>query len=301
MKQTPLSTCAIRHHWHRTLAVCLGCALHLAASNSARATAVITTASGPLASDIQAAVNDFRTSIALGGGNNGVGGFFTNGFRNINWDGVPDTLSEPNFLPGGFFNSNSPRGLLMQTPGLGFLLSADSSNPTGTPVEFGVIDPSYPSSFQPFSQERLFIAAASTITDNTFFVPSSPETAASIFGFGVVFTDVDIFGSTSLEFFDLNGLSLGVFNAPVQNNGLSFVGVSFDSGELVGSVRITAGNAFAGIGFPDGPGVDVVAMDDFIYSEPQAVVPEPGTAAVILFGIGSVTALRRRAPFEASA
>ena len=222
----------------------------------------------------------------------------TNGFRNINWDAVGDAFSDPNLLPGNFFNANSPRGLLMQTPGVGFLLSADLDNPAGRPIEFGGIDPTYPSSFQPFTAERLFVAAGSTITLNSFFVPSSPGSAASVFGFGVVFTDVDILGSTSLEFFNLNGLSLGVFDAPVQNNGFSFLGVSFDGGELVGSVRITSGNVFLGAG-SDGGTIDVVAMDDFMYSEPQSIVPEPGTTALLFLGIGGTAALRRRSEVPA--
>jgi hypothetical protein len=125
-------------------------------------------------------------------------------------------------------------------------------------------------------------------------VPSTPAVAASIFGFGVVFKDVDIVGSTSLEFFDINGESLGVFNAPAQDHGLSFWGVSFDAGERVGSMRITAGNAALGPGIVDSAGVDVVAMDDFIYSEPIGVVPEPSTAALALLGLGSIAGLRRR-------
>jgi hypothetical protein len=272
----------------------------MAGSSNARATAVITSASGPLPSDIQTAVNNFRTSIALGGGNNGVGGgIFTNGFRNINWDGIPDSFAEPNTLFGNFFNANSPRGLLMRTPGAEFLVSADSDNPTGNLPEFGSIEPTYPGIFQTFSPERLFVAFGSTITDNFFFVPSSPETKASIFGFGVVFTDVDIFGSTSLEFFDVSNRSVGAFNVPVQNNGLSFLGVSFDAGERIAVVRIIAGNTPIDAGVIDGGGIDVVAMDDFMYSEPQAVVPEPGMVALILLGLGGMVGLRRHMPAAA--
>jgi hypothetical protein len=257
------------------------------------ATAVVTTATGSDFLEIRTTVANFRTSIALGGGQNGPVGPFTNGFRNINWDAVSTEVSDPNLLPRDFFNSNSPRGLFMSTPGVGFLLSAPEVNPTNTPVRFGSLDPSYPDEFELFSEERLFIALGSTITDNRFFVPSSPGTAASIFGFGVVFSDVDILGSTSLEFFDFNNQSLGVFTAPVQDGGLSFLGVSFDPGERVGSVRITAGNAALGAGIRDGGGLDVVAMDDFIYSEPQAIVPEPGAVTLLLFGLGSIAGLRR--------
>jgi hypothetical protein len=292
MNQTTQKPPTTSPNLRRLLAVTIGCALHAASLSNAHATAVITTAAGPSASDIQTNVNNFRTSIALGGGNNGVGGFFTNGFRNINWDGVPDGVADPNLMPGNFFNANSPRGLLLTTPGLGFLNSADSSNPTSSPIEFGTIDPSYPSVFKPFTAERLFIALGSTTTDGRFFVPTSPGTAASIFGFGVVFNDVDIFGSTSLEFFDLNGVSLGQFFAPVQNDGFSFLGVAFD--QPVGSVRVTSGNAALGAGVLDGGGIDVVAMDDFMYSEPQAIVPEPGAAAFVLLGLGALTIRRHR-------
>jgi hypothetical protein len=281
----------------RGLAVTIALALHAAVSSNARATAVITTAAGPSVSDIRGAVEGFRSSIALGGVNNGSGGaVFTNGFRNIDWDDVPDEFSEPHTLFGNFFNANSRRGLQMRTLGAEFLLSADSDNPTHNLPEFGSIEPTYPGIFQSFSAERLFVAFGGTITDNLFFVPSSPGTRASVFGFGVVFTDVDILGATSLEFFDTSNRSLGVFHAPVQDNGLSFLGVSFNAGERVGIVRIIAGNTPIDAGVIDGGGTDVVAMDDFIYSEPQAIVPEPGTTMLILLGIGGQAALRRRAP-----
>jgi hypothetical protein len=298
MKETPPSNF---FNLCRVSALAISCALNITITDNARASAVTASASGALPSDIQAAVNNFRTSIALGGGNNGTGGFFTNGFRNINWDGVDDAFSEPNVFPGNFFNSNSLRGLKMSTPGAEFLLSADSSNPTNNLPEFGSLDPSYPGSFQTFSPERLFVPFGSTITDNSFFVPTSPETRASIFGFGVVFTDVDIFGGTSLEFFDVNGRSLGTFNAPVQNNGLSFLGVSFNGGERIGAVRIIAGTRFLDAGVVESSVVDVVAMDDFMYSEPQAIVPEAGVAALLFVGTGGLVALRRREPVFAAA
>src|SRR5215510_8978240 len=55
------------------------------------------TAAGANPAAIQATVDQFRAD--LGGSNNGVGGSFTSGRREINWDGVSDAFSAPNFLP----------------------------------------------------------------------------------------------------------------------------------------------------------------------------------------------------------
>src|SRR5437868_8958461 len=45
---------------------------------------------------------------------------YTTLFRSeINWDGVPDALAAPNNLPANFFNVNSPRGVVLATPGTG--------------------------------------------------------------------------------------------------------------------------------------------------------------------------------------
>ena len=86
-------------------------------------------ASGATPADIQAAVDGFR-NFGDFGTNNGVGGTFPHGRREINWDGVPDARSAPNLLPANFFNSNSPRGVVFFTPGTGFQVSANlvSSN-----------------------------------------------------------------------------------------------------------------------------------------------------------------------------
>ena len=112
-------------------------------------------ASGANPADIQTAVDAFRASL---GTNNGIGGTFASGRREINWDGVPDQFSAPNLLPANFFNSNSPRGAVFFTLGTGFQVSANSSNPTNTPVRFGNIHPVYPELFSTFSPQRLFTA-----------------------------------------------------------------------------------------------------------------------------------------------
>jgi hypothetical protein len=87
-----------------------------------------------------------------------------------------------------------------------------------------------------------------------------------------------VLDATSFQYFDVLGNSLGSFPIPASNNGLSFLGVSFDS-PIVRRVRIVYGNS--ALGPNDGNGTDVAVMDDFIYGEPQAV-PERWSRSVYL-------------------
>ena len=103
---------------------------------------------------------------------------------------------------------------------------------------------------------------------------------------------MDLGGTTTLQFFGPSNVSLGTFAVPVamvSSGGLSFLGVFFNAGEEISRVRITTGNS--ALGPNDGSGVDVVALDDFIYSEPAAV-PEPAT--MWLLGAAGVMAAARR-------
>ena len=121
-----------------------------------------------------------------------------------------------------------------------------------------------------------------------FFVAGS-TTAALTKGFGAVFTDVDLANTTSLTFFDASNVSLGTFFVPAQpfDASLSFLGVDFGSA-VVSRVRITSGNAALGAGLTDGGGRDLVVMDDFIYGEPTAAVPEPSTWTLMILGFAGV-------------
>ena len=224
-----------------------------------------------------ATVDAFRS--ALGNINPNVVGSFGTGRREINWDGVPDIRSAPNALPPDFFNVNSPRGVVFSTPGTGFHVSASSSS--GTPTQFGNIDASFPSIFEPFSPQRLFTAINSTIVDVNFFVPGT-TTAALTRGFGVIFSDVDLADTTSLTFFGINNELLGTFFAPeiAGNETFSFLGVDFGSSQ-VGRVRITSGNAILGqLG-------DAVVMDDFIFGEPSNT-PPPAALPLFATGLGAL-------------
>jgi PEP-CTERM motif len=80
---------------------------------------------------------------------------------------------------------------------------------------------------------------------------------------------------------------------------LSFLGVDFASA-IVSRVRITNGNA--ALGPTDGGGIDVVVMDDFLYGEPIAAVPEPSTWAMLILGFAGVgfMAYRRRSQSSAT-
>lgn len=254
-----------------------------------QAAAVVRSAGGDAtAASITPARDLFR--LDLGGGTvAGANGSFGGVRREINWDGVPDGSSAPNNLAPNFFNTTSPRGAVFSTPGTGFQVSANAGV---APVEFDNINPTYSSTFGVFSAQRIFTALGSNITDVNFFVAGT-TTVGFVTGFGAVFTDVDIAGSTTLQFFDLNNSSLGTFTVAagsVASQSLSFLGVSFDAGEKISRVRITSGNAALAAGLNDGGAIDLVAMDDFIYNEPLAVVavPEPGN---FLFGAGVLAIL----------
>lgn len=203
-----------------------------------------------------------------------MGGAFLAGRREINWDGVPDGSAEPNPFPFDFFNVTSPRGVVFQSvANIGgqhqFRVSADSSNPTLTAVRFGNLDASYATIFQTFSAERLFAPRFSNVLDVFFFVPGT-KIPATVKGFGAVFADVDS-GSTFIEFYGADGKKLAGSSVNVANNGLSFVGTSFNAGERVARVELRLGNANLQSGNIDGTNnVDVAALDDFVYGEPQA-------------------------------
>ena len=177
--------------------------------------------------------------------------------------------------------------MIFSTPGTGFQVSATAAS--GTPVRFANINPSYSTTFVTFSPERLFTAVSSNVTDVSFFVPGT-ALPATVSSFGAIFSDVDNANTTTLEFFDPSNTSLGIFSAPVQGGDVSFVGVVWNAGEKISRVRITSGNTALGPNDAP-PAADVVAMDDFLYSEPQLLsatplpIPTLQQAAIVLLSL----------------
>ena len=236
-------------------------------ATAAHATPVVTQGTGANPAALQATVNSYRTQLG-GALNPNNGQNFETGRREINWDGVPDNSSSPNAMRPDFFNVNSPRGLILSTPGTGFQASANMAS--GVPVRFGNFDPSYSATFQTFSPQRLFTPIGSTVTEAAFVVPGKSG-RLGVKGFGAIFTDVDQAASTHIEFFDEAGNLLLDRNVPAAAGtaNLSFLGAVFDGEAPLYRVRITSGNAALAAGATDSPARDVVAIDDVIYGEPH--------------------------------
>jgi hypothetical protein len=227
---------------------------------------------------IQGAVDQFRAD--LGPINPNVRQSFTSGRREINWDGVPESVSAPGFLSADFFNFLSPRGTMFTSTAGPFVngtvaqpFQVSSSAASGVPVRFGNINPQYTTEFQTFSAQKLFASSpGSNIIEISFFIPGT-TIPATVSGFGAVFCDVDQ-PITLMQFYDQTGRILLQPSGPIiaSDKGLSFEGVSFQDGTRIAKVVLVLGNAPLSVTNTDGVnGVDVVAVDDFIYSEPRAL------------------------------
>jgi hypothetical protein len=244
---------------------------------------------------IQTTVDNYRA--ALGNPNNGnAPGPLPSGRREINWDGGGATTTAPGGTPFTvFFDS---RGAFITTPGTGFFQVPvdliDDAPPIG-----GYGNPTYAGDFGAFSPVRVFNPIGSNITDVTFIVPgtASNPVAATVSGFGSVFSDVDMANSTQILFFDILGNLIYSQFAPagtVADASLSFLGAFGNAGERIARVRIITGTAALSSTTNEGGSTDLVVMDDFLYSEPQQI-PEPLTLGLLALGFGAVARRVRNA------
>lgn len=214
------------------------------------------------AGDIQPKLDRFRR--ILGGQLNTTPGA-AGGYREIDWDGVPDELVGK-AMPNDFFNTvgegipaSRQRGLTYQ-PGAGeFRVSK---------TNFIEVNNTTEGEFAAFSGDKTF----ANVSANLWVIePELPgkRAPATIKGFGIVFSDVDVANSTSLEFF-CGERSLGKFFVPVRSaeSSFSFLGVYFKD-EKVTSVRVShQGPLSTGKDISDGGTADLLILDNFIYDEP---------------------------------
>lgn len=286
-------------------------AFALASGSAAHAAAVVYSGAGAEAADLTPIVSVFRATL---GANNGAGPNVgqTTGRREINWDAAGlDAVADPNFMPNDQFNRLAApfaRGAAFSTPGTGFFVSrrcaqdGDLPGCGGSNILLG-FGPDAPEdvNFRAFSAERIFSPVGSNVMDVSFALAGSPGVAATVSAFGAVFVDVEAARLTTMEYFDLLGKSLGIFDVELgPESGFSFLGVQFDGGEHIARVRITLGDmVLTGHGTFDAVRNDLVALDDFIYAEPLRV-SAPGSLALavagLLAGAGIVRPSRRATP-----
>lgn len=189
----------------------------------------------------------------------------TGGRREINWDGVPADFLSPLAFPFDFFNptlQSAPdarkRGLVY-FPENASLLVSDKN--------FAEIDPAFANEFKAFSKNKLFIPKGTNVSEVHFQVPGT-TTSAYVTAFGLILSDVDQDESTIIEAYEGDKL-IGRVKAQKADKKYSFVGFQTTTRKIT-RVKITAGNTAIAAGITDGVEKDIVALDDFIYSEPRA-------------------------------
>lgn len=215
--------------------------------------------------NIAATVEEFRTLLG-GPSNGGTPEEQPTGRREIAWDGsAANPFNNRNDFPADFFNEIVKSGAVFTTPGTGF--RNDS-------LKFAEVNAAYAAEFNAFSPTKIFSPVGSNVMDVLFQVAGHP-TPAQVTGFGVVFSDVDIDGATTIEYFDANGRRLAIAAAPRRSDaaGSSFVGVKFAEA-VVARARITLGTGSLSAIAADvsaGGNADVVVTDNFIYGEPRRI------------------------------
>jgi hypothetical protein len=213
--------------------------------------------------DITVVMDAFRSQ--LGSLNTAPGA--TGGRREVNWDGVPDSLNGIK-LPNDFFN---PTGAGAPTARQRGLLYAGPSDAMVSQTGFAEINAQAASAFGSFSGTKTFAVVNATEWPVEFRV-AGQNTLAGVKGFGLVAADVDKPNTTYVEFFN-GGRSLGKYYFPVRNgsSAFSFVGVYF-ANDLITQATIGHEGRLSdgGKDISEGGTKDLVVFDDFIYGEPVA-------------------------------
>jgi hypothetical protein len=241
--------------------------------------------SGANAAAITDTVDAFRAALGNPNNANNAGPLAT-GRREINWDGGGPPVIDGTAPVTPFTVFQNTRGATFTTPGTGLTQAAA----TGGLLSLDLINPQYAALFAPFSPNRLFAPIGSNITDGFFSIPGTGGTVpAGVSGFGVVFSDVDLAG-TSLAFTTTTG-AIGLL--PVEtflgNQTFSFLGAFLEPAEgLITSVRIITGTT--ALGPSESSTVDLVVMDDFLFGEPQRV-PQPASLLLLALGLLAVSAV----------
>src|SRR5499433_2787535 len=245
--------------------------------------------SGANAAAVADTVDLFRAGLGDPNNLNNPGPLLS-GRREINWDGGGPPVIDGTAPVTPFTVFQNTRGATFTTPGTGLTQAAAS----GGLLSLDLINLQYATLFAPFSANRLFAPIGSNITNGVFSIPGTGGTTpAGVSGFGAVFSDVDLVG-TSIAFATTAG-GIGPIAVPTfsGNQTFSFLGVLLGPGEgLITGVRIVTGTT--ALGPSESATVDLVVMDDFLYGEPTAI-PAPATLLLLwagLLGLASFFHLR---------
>jgi hypothetical protein len=219
--------------------------------------AVVFSATG----DVNSKISEFRNQLGTLNTTTGQ----NSGRREINWDGVPDNMTGLK-LPGDFFNPTTPGSPESRQRGL---LYAENADAMVSKNLFAEVNREAATEFSVFSGDKGFAVVNAALWPVEFRV-AGQTTAATVKGFGIVFSDVDKEGSTFIEYFN-GDKSLVRQYVPVHAPGssFSFLGVYFPD-EII--TRVVIGHeGILQLGEKDisqGGTKDLVILDDFIYSEP---------------------------------
>src|SRR5688572_2235395 len=162
----------------RQSAIALGLACGMMIALSARAGFDMFSVGGDATpASIQATVDTFRA--ALGNPNNANNpGPISGGRREINWDGGGATTATSSGATLTAFQNTRGATFTTPSPGTGFLQTPLNA------TELTSINPTYSTTFGPFSPVRIFTPLGSNITDVTFSLPgTSGATPATVSGF----------------------------------------------------------------------------------------------------------------------